>query len=222
MPTSAAWVTSALYQALMRVAGNVGKPEVPSSGKALSGFSLAGETGTLAVTYQGTEAPASTLKMIPRQWPRVSFERDGVFHAKTLQAKCAPSTRPSPSQRMTRPLPLLPCVTTVTRAAGTFQLRSMPQIQQPFPPSSPNRTASLLTHSTPTSKPPAARPLPSQRLSSGSTKLPKVFRPIRRATRHQLRSACGQALRHRRRKRRGQIDSAAHPRRVEHSHFRHS
>ena len=48
----------------------------------------------LAVDYTGTEAPPDTFKDDSQALADGSFGRDGVFHAKALQAKCASKYAP--------------------------------------------------------------------------------------------------------------------------------
>jgi cytochrome c-type biogenesis protein CcmE len=51
---------------------------------------------TLPVSYTGTEAPPDTFKDDSQALADGSFGRDGVFHAKQLQAKCASKYAPQP------------------------------------------------------------------------------------------------------------------------------
>jgi cytochrome c-type biogenesis protein CcmE len=51
---------------------------------------------TLPVSYTGTEAPPDTFKDDSQALADGSFGRDGVFHAKGLQAKCASKYAPAP------------------------------------------------------------------------------------------------------------------------------
>jgi cytochrome c-type biogenesis protein CcmE len=53
---------------------------------------------TLPVSYTGTEAPPDTFKDDSQALADGSFGRDGVFHAKQLQAKCASKYAPQQSQ----------------------------------------------------------------------------------------------------------------------------
>ena len=50
----------------------------------------------LPVSYTGTEAPPDTFKDDSQALADGSFGRDGVFHAKQLQAKCASKYAPKP------------------------------------------------------------------------------------------------------------------------------
>jgi cytochrome c-type biogenesis protein CcmE len=59
-------------------------------------FVLVEETQLLNVDYSGTEAPPDTFKDDSQALADGSFGRDGVFHAKQLQAKCASKYAPQP------------------------------------------------------------------------------------------------------------------------------
>ncbi len=48
----------------------------------------------LPVVYSGTEAPPDTFKDNSQALADGNFGRDGVFHAKQLQAKCASKYAP--------------------------------------------------------------------------------------------------------------------------------
>jgi cytochrome c-type biogenesis protein CcmE len=55
---------------------------------------LAENDQILSVVYSGTEAPPDTFKDNSQALAEGSFGRDGVFHAKQLQAKCASKYAP--------------------------------------------------------------------------------------------------------------------------------
>jgi cytochrome c-type biogenesis protein CcmE len=57
-------------------------------------FVLVEEDQKIAVDYTGTEAPPDTFKDESQALADGSFGRDGVFHAKQLQAKCASKYAP--------------------------------------------------------------------------------------------------------------------------------
>jgi cytochrome c-type biogenesis protein CcmE len=57
-------------------------------------FVLVEQDQNLAVDYTGTEAPPDTFKDDSQALADGSFGRDGVFHAKQLQAKCASKYAP--------------------------------------------------------------------------------------------------------------------------------
>ena len=80
-------------------------------------FLLQEETRTLAVTYKGTEAPPDTFKDDSQALAEGEFGRDGVFHAKTLQAKCASKYAPKDNKNAA-PI-ATPTRATVTNAQPT-------------------------------------------------------------------------------------------------------
>ena len=57
-------------------------------------FVLVEKDQTLSVVYSGTEAPPDTFKDDSQALADGSYGRDGVFHAKQLQAKCASKYAP--------------------------------------------------------------------------------------------------------------------------------
>ena len=59
----------------------------------------------LKVVYKGTEPPPDTFKDDSQALADGSFGRDGVFHAKALQAKCASKYAPKPGQPGATPTP---------------------------------------------------------------------------------------------------------------------
>ena len=81
------------YSKRLRVAGNVVPGSIKRQGTKVD-FLLQEETRTLAVTYKGTEAPPDTFKDDSQAMAEGEFGRDGVFHAKQLQAKCASKYAP--------------------------------------------------------------------------------------------------------------------------------
>jgi cytochrome c-type biogenesis protein CcmE len=58
-------------------------------------FTLAEQGRTLNVVYSGTEAPPDTFKDNAQALAEGSYGRDGLFHAKQLQAKCASKYGPA-------------------------------------------------------------------------------------------------------------------------------
>ena len=105
------------YSRHLRVAGNVKPGSVQRSGTRVE-FVLIENDQTLPVSYTGTEAPPDTFKDSSQALADGSFGRDGVFHAKQLQAKCAskyapqqpgapgtsvPSTEPAKSMTQIQP-----------------------------------------------------------------------------------------------------------------------
>jgi cytochrome c-type biogenesis protein CcmE len=85
------------YSKRLRVAGNVVPGSIKRSGTRVE-FMLKENDLTLPVSYTGTEAPPDTFKDDSQALADGSFGRDGVFHAKQLQAKCASKYAPKPGQ----------------------------------------------------------------------------------------------------------------------------
>ena len=81
------------YSKRLRVAGNVKPGSIRRSGTHVQ-FVLVEQDQTLSVDYGGTEAPPDTFKDDSQALADGSFGRDGVFHAKHLQAKCASKYAP--------------------------------------------------------------------------------------------------------------------------------
>lgn len=81
------------YSKRLRVAGNVQPGSIQRVGTHVQ-FVLMEEDQTLHVDYTGTEAPPDTFKDDSQALADGSFGRDGVFHAKQLQAKCASKYAP--------------------------------------------------------------------------------------------------------------------------------
>ncbi|HLV87532.1 MAG TPA: cytochrome c maturation protein CcmE [Candidatus Sulfotelmatobacter sp.] len=96
------------YTKRLRVAGNVRPGSIKRTGAHVQ-FVLVEEDQNLSVDYTGTEAPPDTFKDDSQALADGSFGRDGVFHAKQLQAKCASkyapqqpgATQPAPAKSMT-------------------------------------------------------------------------------------------------------------------------
>ena len=81
------------YTKHLRVAGNVQPGSIKRSGTSVN-FVLIENDQFLPVVYNGTEAPPDTFKDDSQALADGSFGRDGVFHAKQLQAKCASKYAP--------------------------------------------------------------------------------------------------------------------------------
>ena len=77
----------------LRVAGNVQPGSIKQSGTHAD-FILVEDDQTLAVSYKGSEPPPDTFKDNAQALAIGEFGRDGVFHAKELQAKCASKYAP--------------------------------------------------------------------------------------------------------------------------------
>ena len=86
-----------VYAKRLRVAGNVVPGSIKRNGTHVE-FMLKELDLTLPVVYTGTEAPPDTFKDDSQALAEGSFGRDGVFHAKQLQAKCASKYAPAPGQ----------------------------------------------------------------------------------------------------------------------------
>jgi cytochrome c-type biogenesis protein CcmE len=81
------------YSKRLRVAGNVQPGSIKRSGTNMS-FALMENDQVLNVVYTGTEPPPDTFKDNAQALAEGSFSRDGVFHAKQIQAKCASKYAP--------------------------------------------------------------------------------------------------------------------------------
>jgi cytochrome c-type biogenesis protein CcmE len=81
----------------LRVAGNVQPGSIRRTGTKVE-FVLVENDQSLPVVYTGTEAPPDTFKDESQALAEGSFGRDGVFHAKQLQAKCASKYAPKPGE----------------------------------------------------------------------------------------------------------------------------
>jgi cytochrome c-type biogenesis protein CcmE len=81
------------YSKRLRVAGNVQPGSIKRTGTHVQ-FVLMEQDQLLSVDYTGTEAPPDTFKDDSQALADGSFGRDGVFHAKGLQAKCASKYAP--------------------------------------------------------------------------------------------------------------------------------
>ena len=84
------------YTKRLRVAGNVQPGSIKRSGTHVD-FVLVEQDRTLAVSYAGTEPPPDTFKDNSQALAEGNFGKDGVFHAKGLQAKCASKYAPAPN-----------------------------------------------------------------------------------------------------------------------------
>jgi cytochrome c-type biogenesis protein CcmE len=82
-----------VYTKRLRVAGNVQPGSIKRTGTKVE-FMLVENDQILPVVYSGTEAPPDTFKDNSQALADGSFGRDGVFHAKQLQAKCASKYAP--------------------------------------------------------------------------------------------------------------------------------
>src|SRR5206468_11067415 len=81
------------YTKRCRVAGNVQPGSIRRSGTNVN-FVLVENDQTLKVIYNGTEPPPGTFKDDAQALAEGKFDRDGVFYAKQIQAKCASKYAP--------------------------------------------------------------------------------------------------------------------------------
>lgn len=81
------------YSKRLRVAGNVQPGSIRRSGTNMN-FVLVENEQLLNVVYTGTEPAPDTFKDNAQALAEGSFGRDGVFHAKQIQAKCASKYAP--------------------------------------------------------------------------------------------------------------------------------
>ena len=81
------------YAKRLRVAGNVQPGSIRRSGSNVN-FVLVENDQTLKVIYNGTEPPPDTFKDDAQALAEGKFDRDGVFYAKQIQAKCASKYAP--------------------------------------------------------------------------------------------------------------------------------
>jgi cytochrome c-type biogenesis protein CcmE len=93
------------YSKRLRVAGNVQPGSIKRTGTHVQ-FVLMEQDQLLSVDYTGTEAPPDTFKDESQALADGSFGRDGVFHAKQLQAKCASKYAPQQPGAPTNGTPL--------------------------------------------------------------------------------------------------------------------
>ena len=77
----------------LRVAGNVLPGSIKRQGTTVE-FVLVENDQRLNVIYKGTEAPPDTFKDESQALVEGRFQKDGVFHANHLQAKCASKYAP--------------------------------------------------------------------------------------------------------------------------------
>jgi len=82
------------YSKRLRVAGNVQPGSIKRAGIRVE-FVLVENDQTLPVIYTGSEAPPDTFKDNSQALADGTYGRDGVFHAKQLQAKCASKYAPA-------------------------------------------------------------------------------------------------------------------------------
>ncbi len=81
----------------LRVAGNVQPGSIKRQGTRVE-FVLVEEGQTLPVVYKGTEAPPDTFRDDSQALVEGQLDREGVFRANHLQAKCASKYAPQEQQ----------------------------------------------------------------------------------------------------------------------------
>ncbi len=86
----------------LRVAGTVMPGSIKRTGSHVE-FVLQEEDRTLPVVYNGSEAPPDTFHDSAQALAEGTYGRDGVFHAKELQAKCASKYAPQEQQQAPAP-----------------------------------------------------------------------------------------------------------------------
>ena len=93
-----------VYSQRLRVAGTVEPGSIRRQGSKVE-FTLVEEGKTLPVIYRGSEAPPDTFVDNSQALAEGEFGRDGVFHARQLQAKCASKYAPAqqPGQPAAKP-----------------------------------------------------------------------------------------------------------------------
>ncbi len=88
---------SKAYSRHLRVAGNVAPGSIRRVGTSAN-FTLLEQGKVLPVAYQGSEPPPDTFKDDAQALAEGSMGKDGMFHAKGLQAKCASKYAPKQGQ----------------------------------------------------------------------------------------------------------------------------
>ena len=83
-----------VYSKRLRVAGTVEPGSIHRQGSKVE-FTLVEQGNKLPVVYRGSEAPPDTFKDDSQALAEGEFGRDGVFHARQLQAKCASKYAPA-------------------------------------------------------------------------------------------------------------------------------
>src|SRR4051812_44994209 len=81
------------YSKRLRVAGNVVPGSIQRQNSKIT-FQLTEQSQNITVIYTGSEAPPDTFVDNAQALAEGEFGRDGVFHAKKLQAKCASKYAP--------------------------------------------------------------------------------------------------------------------------------
>ena len=103
------------YSKHLRVAGNVQPGSIKRRGTHME-FQLNEQGKLLNVEYTGTEAPPDTFKDDSQALADGNMGRDGVFHAKSIQAKCA--SKYAPAAPGAQPAGAKPAATNVAASTG--------------------------------------------------------------------------------------------------------
>ncbi len=106
------------YTKRLRVAGNVQTGSIRRTGLKLE-FVLLEEGRQLPVVYSGTDAPPDTLKDEAQALAEGEMGRDGIFHAKHLQAKCASKYAPKTGTPASQPTSQPGSMTSAPVAGGS-------------------------------------------------------------------------------------------------------
>ena len=104
------------YHKRLRVAGTVLPGSIKRTGSHVE-FTLQEEDRTLPVVYNGSEAPPDTFHDSSQALAEGTYGRDGIFHAKGLQAKCASKYAPQ-QQPQGSPATASPKTTQTSQAAS--------------------------------------------------------------------------------------------------------
>jgi cytochrome c-type biogenesis protein CcmE len=91
-----------LYGKHLRLVGNVQPGSIRQVGTAAD-FVLEDKGETQRVSYKGAEPPPDTFKDNAQALAIGEFGKDGVFHAKEVQAKCASKYAPQEQQQQSMP-----------------------------------------------------------------------------------------------------------------------
>jgi len=106
-----------VYSKRLRVAGNVAPGSIKRHGTHVE-FTLMEQGQMLPVVYNGSEAPPDTFVDNSQALAEGTYGRDGVFHAKMLQAKCASKYAPKDQNQPERPASSTPVQRTQNAPTG--------------------------------------------------------------------------------------------------------
>jgi cytochrome c-type biogenesis protein CcmE len=91
-----------VYAKRLRVGGNVQPGSIRQTGTHAD-FVLVEQDQLLRVSYKGTEPPPDTFKDNAQALVLGEFGKDGVFHAREIQAKCASKYAPQQGAQASMP-----------------------------------------------------------------------------------------------------------------------